>query len=158
MMGGNQNNTRFLFEEAKFKLNREAGKIIKAGGLYKTAPWGTSFPFPFFNQALELSTTHSAEKLLKVLLGIEKNMGRERTGILNEPRGIDLDILYFGEAVINLSDLIIPHPRMHLRRFVMQPLADDWPEWRHPVLEKSNTEILRNLDDTLWVEKITDGI
>lgn len=158
MMGGNLGDREKTMSEALNRLEKQAGKIIKAGAIYKTAPWGSDSNHYFLNRVVEIETNLEPGQLLAVLLGIEKEMGRQRSGNLNEPRTIDLDILYFGGERIKTKDLEVPHPRMHLRRFVMQPLAEEWPLWVHPVFGKNSLEILETLEDKLPVEKLGNGI
>ncbi len=150
--------TLSLFERAKVQLMQLAGKITKQSEWYRTEPWGTTVPLPFLNQVLEIETQLEAESLLSVLLSIEIDLGRKRNAIVNEPRTIDLDILYFGNEIVEKPNLQIPHPRMHLRRFVMEPLAEKWPHWVHPKLKRSNLEIWRDLEDVSKVEKLGNGL
>lgn len=147
-------NSAQILEGAVSTIQQRVGKLVKAGSVYKTEPWGSDAPLPFLNRIIEVETGLGPSELLSELLKIEMEMGRHRTGKLNEPRTLDIDILMFGEEVIKTENLVIPHPRMHLRRFVMQPLADDWPGKIHPVLGKSSLEILQSLEDELGVEKI----
>jgi 2-amino-4-hydroxy-6-hydroxymethyldihydropteridine diphosphokinase len=158
MMGGNLGDTVFLFEKAKLGIGRKIGSIIKESSLYRTEPWGTTIPLPFLNQAIEISTALSPQQTLSTLLSIEQDLGRQRSGLLNESRSIDLDILYFGDIILDQTDLKIPHPRLHQRRFVMEVLAEEWPYLIHPVLQMSSLEILKDLKDPLRVEKVKDGI
>lgn len=97
--------------------------------MYETAPVGYVDQPPFLNQVIAVRTTLDAPSLLHILLDIERALGRVRT-IRNGPRTIDMDILLFGDAVIDLPDLKVPHPRMLERRFVLEPLAEIAPEWK----------------------------
>jgi 2-amino-4-hydroxy-6-hydroxymethyldihydropteridine diphosphokinase len=159
MLGGNLGDTQSLFEKAKIQLMHLCGTIKKQSELYRTEPWGISaVPLPFLNQVVEIETKLEAESLLSVLLNIEINLGRKRNAILNEPRTIDLDILYFGNEMIDQPNLQIPHPRMHLRRFVLEPLAEKWPQWVHPKMKRSNLELWKDLEDVSKVEKLANGL
>ena len=109
---------------------------------YRTQPVGIEGDNWFINAVLSINTSLSSGELIEMLLDIEKEMGRTRSAIRWESRIIDLDVLLFGNDIINDKNLIVPHPRMHLRRFVMAPMADIAPELVHPVLGKSMAEIL----------------
>ncbi len=112
---------------------------------YRTQPVGIEGDKWFINAVLAINTTLSPGELIGMLLGIEKDMGRTRSGVRWESRVIDLDVLLFGNEIINDKNLIVPHPRMHTRRFVMAPMADIAPELVHPVLGKSMAEILEGI-------------
>ena len=109
---------------------------------YRTEPVGVEGQNWFINAVLSINTSLAPAELIEALLGIEKKMGRTRSEIKWESRIIDLDILLFGNEIINDKNLIIPHPRMHTRRFVMAPMADIAPELIHPVLGESMSDIL----------------
>jgi 2-amino-4-hydroxy-6-hydroxymethyldihydropteridine diphosphokinase len=126
--------------------------IIKESPIYITPPWGYEDQPEFLNQVLEVQTKMRPGRLLAYLKRIEKKMGRMKT-FRNGPRLIDLDILFYGQRVIERSKLRIPHPRLHERSFVLVPLKDIAPEFNHPVLNmmvetmlaKINTEGVRPL-------------
>ncbi len=126
--------------------------IIKESPIYITPPWGYEDQPEFLNQVLEVQTKMRPGRLLAYLKRIEKKMGRMKT-FRNGPRLIDLDILFYGQRVIERSKLCIPHPRLHERSFVLVPLKDIAPEFNHPVLNmtvetmlaKINTEGVRPL-------------
>ena len=150
MLGGNSNNTRMIFMQAIDLLTQKNCEIINKSSLYETAPWGIQNQSNFLNQALWIKTSLSPLDLLDSILKIENLLGRVRT-IRNGPRVIDIDILLFNQEVINESDLKIPHPRMHLRRFNLLPLNEIAPFWIHPVLNQEISEILINCTDSLEV-------
>jgi 2-amino-4-hydroxy-6-hydroxymethyldihydropteridine diphosphokinase len=89
--------------------------------------------------------------LLTHLQFLEKEIGRQPKKVLNEPRVIDLDLIAFGQQIISTPDLILPHPRAHLRSFVLAPLSEIWPDYVLPAQQKTVSELLRELDigDTL---------
>ena len=107
---------------------REAAKRIGAGrlsGIRETEPWGYADQPPFLNAAAEIDTELDARELLDVLLEVEQGLGRERgTGPRFGPREIDLDLLLFGSVTIDEPGLTVPHPRLHERRFALEPLAE----------------------------------
>ncbi|MBN2418135.1 MAG: 2-amino-4-hydroxy-6-hydroxymethyldihydropteridine diphosphokinase [Deltaproteobacteria bacterium] len=112
---------------------------------YRTEPVGVEGQNWFVNVVLAVNTSLSSAELIEVLLDIEKKMGRTRSGIRWESRVIDLDILLFGNEIINDKNLTVPHPRMHVRRFVMAPMADIAPELIHPVKGKSMADLLQEI-------------
>lgn len=99
---------------------------------------------PFFNAVAQVQTTLGSHALLERLLEIERTLGRQRRAKW-EPRLIDLDILLFGDQIISSHDLVIPHPLMHERRFVLEPLSDIAPDAVHPVLQMTAKGLLENL-------------
>ncbi len=115
---------------------------------YRTEPVGVEGQSWFINAVLSINTSLTPAELIEALLGFEKQMGRTRSGIKWESRIIDLDILLFGNEIINDKYLIVPHPRMHTRRFVMAPMADIAPELIHPVLGESMSEILGRIPES----------
>ncbi len=115
-------------------------------GFYRTTPVGVKGQDWYVNGVISLRTVLPAHDLLNWLLGIEKRMGRVRKDKW-DPRTIDLDILLFGQTVINHEDLTIPHPFMHLRRFVLVPMVQLAPDSIHPVLGKTMSWLLENFSD-----------
>lgn len=126
-------------------------KVEKGSSLYTTEPIGYVGQDWFLNSVVEVSTLLSPKDLLHRCQAIEEQMGRVRT-MLWGPRTIDLDILLYGEEIIEDDELIIPHPNMHKRGFVLVPLAEIAPEVIHPKLNKKASELLRQLKDGHKVE------
>lgn len=131
----------------------EFGRIRQVSSIYETEPVEFREQPWFLNCVVELETSLPAGELLGGLLRIEKAMGRERT-VRKGPRNIDIDILLFGNAVIQSAGLNVPHPAMQERRFVLDPLAEIAGEVRHPVLRKTVRELLEELPEGQVVRKI----
>jgi len=132
---------------------REEIKIEKISSFYLTEPVEVKGGW-FVNCVLEATTNKKPEELLKILLKIEKKMGRIRIKENKISRVIDLDLLFYEEEIIKEKDLILPHPSLHKRRFILIPLNEINPGLYHPVLKKSIKEILESLNDKYRVEKI----
>ena len=122
----------------------EAVRLVRMSSLFETEPVGYEDQPDFINAVLEIGTPLTPRELLAAVKEIEQRMGRTRT-VRFGPRIIDVDILLFGQRVIDEPGLTIPHPRMHERRFVLGPLAEIAPEAVHPVLKKSVMELYRDL-------------
>jgi 2-amino-4-hydroxy-6-hydroxymethyldihydropteridine diphosphokinase len=127
------------------KRLKDKGIVIKkVSSMYETKPWGLEEQPDFINMAVEAETGLSPEELLKTLKGVEKEMGRKET-IKWGPRIIDLDILFYDDAVINMEHLQIPHPLLHKRDFVVLPLSEIAPDKVHPVLKKNIRQLKEEL-------------
>lgn len=114
---------------------------VECSPVYETPPWGYFDQPNFLNQVVKAETELSPGELLRYLKEIEKDLGRQDS-FLNGPRKIDLDIIFFDDAVIESPPITIPHPRMDDRGFVLLPLADLAPEFKHPVLDLSVQDML----------------
>ena len=114
---------------------------LECSPVYETPPWGYLDQPNFLNQVVMAETELSPGELLRYLKEIEKDLGRQDS-FLNGPRKIDLDIIFFDDAVIDSPPITIPHPRMDDRGFVLLPLADLAPEFKHPVLDLSVQDML----------------
>ena len=122
-------------------------QIIKWSKFYQTEPVDYKNQDWFINCVVKIETDLDPVKLIKELKSIEYDAGRMDDTVRFGPRILDLDILLFDEIVMNSSDLIIPHPRMHKRRFVLKPMCDIDPSIVHPVLIKKVSELLAVLDE-----------
>jgi 2-amino-4-hydroxy-6-hydroxymethyldihydropteridine diphosphokinase len=118
--------------------------LLRLSPVYETAPVGPPQP-PYLNMVAELETELSPTGLLAEMLRIEKALGRERRERWG-PRTLDLDLLLYGDLVLEEAGLSVPHPRLHERAFVLVPLLDLLPEGRHPLLGQSFAELLASLD------------
>ncbi len=123
-------------------------RLIAAAGVYETAPVDCpQDSASFLNTVIEIETDTGPHALLKVLRLIEREMGRADAREKNSPRTIDLDILYLGDRVMDEEALMLPHPRMHLRRFVLQPLSDIRADLVIPFQTRTISELLHALKD-----------
>jgi 2-amino-4-hydroxy-6-hydroxymethyldihydropteridine diphosphokinase len=130
-----------------------SGTVFAASSLYETEPVEFTEQPWFVNCVVGLETGMSPRELLNALLAIEHTMGRQRTQ-LKGPRKIDLDILLFAGEVIHEPGLVIPHPALAQRRFVLEPLAEIAPDVVHPVLGKSMRQLKAELPDGQIVRKM----
>jgi 2-amino-4-hydroxy-6-hydroxymethyldihydropteridine diphosphokinase len=145
-MGGNLGDPVAQCREAVRGLEEHPDvTVLRCSSLYRTEPLGKHDQNWFVNGVVLCETTLGPERLLFVLQQMEKRCGRvrrERWG----PRTLDLDLLSFGEVVLETESLTLPHPRLHERRFVLVPLLEVAPNWRHPVLLRTARELLEALD------------
>lgn len=119
---------------------RSLGEVAAVSSFYETEPVEFTAQPWFLNCAVKLNTEKMPKQLLNAVLDIEKEMGRKRLK-KKGPRTIDIDILLFGNSVIDTKGLTVPHPAMHERRFVLEPLAEIAPEVRHPVFKRTAREL-----------------
>ena len=143
-MGSNLGDREKYLREAISRL-RDLGVIKQVSAFYETQPVEVQSEQPWFlNCALAMETELVPLAFLGRMLAVEQSMGRVRT----EPKGprtIDIDIVFFGDDVLNTPELTIPHPAMHQRRFVLEPLAEIAPALMHPVLKRTVQELLDSL-------------
>jgi 2-amino-4-hydroxy-6-hydroxymethyldihydropteridine diphosphokinase len=125
--------------------------VKKISHLYLTEPVGNIRQDWFLNCVVEIQTDVNPKKLLSSFKSIEQKLGRTKT-VKNGPRTIDIDILFYGDHVIKTKTLVIPHPLMQERLFVLQPMMDINPDFIHPVFKKSIHELY---NDHPWTEKVT---
>ncbi|MBN8581746.1 MAG: 2-amino-4-hydroxy-6-hydroxymethyldihydropteridine diphosphokinase [Anaerolineae bacterium] len=119
--------------------------VKKKSPVYETPPWGYADQPPFLNQVVMVTTYLEPESLLSHLKRLETVLGREPT-FENGPRVIDVDILFYDDVILNSPPLVIPHPRLHTRAFVLVPLNDLAPDLVHPLMGKTVNELLLNVD------------
>lgn len=138
-LGNRENNIK-----AALDLIGEKCKILKISSTYETEPVGYKAQGLFLNCAIQIETGLEPEELLGFLQSIEKKLGRTKA-IKNGPRTIDLDILFYGSRIIKEANLVIPHPRLHERLFVLAPLSEICPDFVHPESKKSIGEIRKTI-------------
>ena len=155
-IGSNLGDKFAILNTAKNSISDQLGFINKASSIYRSEAWGKKDQPDFLNQLLLIKTNLSPSELLMKALKIENDLGRERKEVWG-PRVIDIDIIFYEDRIINEPHLIIPHPRMHLRQFVLQPMAEIVPAWNHPIFNKSVIELVDLCPDPLKVEKIKES-
>jgi 2-amino-4-hydroxy-6-hydroxymethyldihydropteridine diphosphokinase len=151
LLGSNLGNSRELLEEAIRNVGIHLGEIIETSKLYKTAPWGKAEQPPFLNQVVRLKSELPPKEMLTKIHLIESKMGRIRQEKWGQ-RIIDIDILYYNDLIFNSLDLKLPHPEIQNRRFTLVPLVDLSPDFIHPILQLSNSDLLAKCEDKLDVE------
>ena len=153
-LGSNMGERAQQLREAIVRL-QALGRVVAVSSFYETEPVEYTQQPWFLNCAVALETERMPEQLLSELLKIELGMGRRRRqGPVKGPRPIDIDILLFGESIVETPELTIPHPGMHERRFVLEPLAEIAAEAPHPVLKQTVGELLAALPAGQGVRKL----
>jgi 2-amino-4-hydroxy-6-hydroxymethyldihydropteridine diphosphokinase len=154
LLGSNLNNPQKQLAKATKLIEASIGIVKRASAFYETAAWGNTNQPNFLNQVIIAHTTFDVYTTLQKNLAIEQKMGRVRT-VKNAPRIIDIDILFFNKEIINTKDLVVPHPLLQQRRFVLTPLNELSPHFKHPILQKTIHQLLPICKDDLAVTKIT---
>lgn len=153
-LGSNLNDRLQNLNSAKFHLEEVFGKSITESSVYETEPWGYKDKFLYYNQVLLFKTDMDPLPILEIITNIEKKMGRTRNSAGYESRIIDIDILFYNNLIIDIPELKIPHPGIHLRKFTLIPLDEIASEYIHPLLKISVNEMLLKCSDDLKVQKI----
>lgn len=135
-----------MLERAVAAMNSAPIRVLRQSSFYVTEPVDTPGQPWFLNAVVEAETSLLPLQLLHALLRIERELGRRRI-TPHGPRTVDLDILFYGSSVIRSRELEVPHPRLPERRFVLVPLVQIAPEFRHPALHKSLTQLLADTSD-----------
>ena len=157
-LGGNLGNCLINLNTAIRLIEERAGKSIAKSSVYQSEAWGMESAPVFFNQVIKIETKLPAQELMTILLETEKILGRERTGESGyKNRVMDIDILFFNNEIIKTSSLEIPHPRLHIRNFVLFPLHEIAPGFIHPVFKKTISELVKASPDKGEVKKLNDG-
>lgn len=149
LLGANIGDKKAMFETVEQHLTQHVGECIKKSAIYTSKSWGFESEDEFWNQIMIVKTEYSAYDALLRCQAIENKCGRVRhTGKGYESRTIDIDILYFNSDIIETDDLTIPHPLLHVRRFTLVPLCEVLPDYVHPILMKTNAQLLEECPDT----------
>jgi len=172
LIGGNQGDRRQMITHATDLIRQRIGSVVACSHIYETAPWGRFAPDErpqgFYNQALEVTTDLPPHDALREALCIERILGRQRGKVESSPsaaansqlsihnsklytsRPIDIDLIFYNSIVVDSPDLTLPHPRMHLRRFVLVPMCDIASNYTHPILNKTMKQLLDECTDTSY--------
>jgi len=142
-IGSNLGNRFINIEKAKYELMKNGIRIVKTSSYYETLSWPNPKNPKFYNIVLKIKTILNEIELLLICKEIEKFLGRKKS-IKNSPRECDIDIIDFGNSNVK-SEVILPHPRMHTRNFVLFPLFELNKNWRHPILKQNIKKLINAL-------------
>ena len=151
LLGGNQGDVKRTLQTAQQLINSRVGAVMRCSHRYESEPWGFPAAQRFSNQALEVSTDLSPLEVLDACQGIERELGRNRaaeaiekasSGAAYSSRPIDIDIIFYGDEVIDDERLTVPHPLLAEREFALQPLAEIMRRHRHPITGVTVGEML----------------
>ncbi len=151
LLGGNLGDRSLILKRAIAMMEEDVGNIEKCSSVYETEPWGYNDDNSYLNQVVILNTELSPKSLLHELLQIESKLGRKRDSSYYASRAIDLDILFYDDLVINMENLIIPHPLLEKRMFTLAPLNEIASELMHPRLKCTIKDLIGICDDKLKV-------
>jgi len=162
LLGSNQGFRYKNLLLAKYFIQRFIGEVVAVSDIYETEPWRvTGRQSAYLNQCLEIKTYKGVFQILNITQKIEKQLGR-KCKKQNQSRTIDIDILFYDTIFLNNENLIIPHPRLHLRKFTLLPLSEIAANFLHPVFNQTVQKILENVQDTsevkLYLSKISQKI
>jgi len=147
-LGSNLGNRNENLNKALINIQKRVGDIISSSSIYETTPCGFSSDNLFLNMVIKVNTSLLPDELLLVNKTIEQSMGRSCKSSDDssyEDRAIDLDILFYDSVEMSTPELTIPHPLLHTRLFVLEPMSEIAPEWEHPVLHKTMSILKVNL-------------
>lgn len=153
LLGSNRGDRGYFLNTAIEIIQEQLGEVLCKSSVYETEPWGFDAPIPFLNQVVRIETKLSPQETLSTIKKIESGLGRERRSTLDyESRVIDIDILLFNDLVFSETNLQIPHPRMHLRKFTLMPLAEISGNITHPILKVDMNTLNKTCPDKLNVQ------
>ncbi len=153
LLGSNLGDRERYLERAAELIAQQVAPVVKSSSVYQTQAWGKTDEPDYLNQVLQVQTDLTAEEVLTRTLAIEQQLGRVRAERWGS-RIIDIDLLFYGQDVIDTPDLQVPHPRLHERRFTLEPLAEIAPDLQHPILKVSASELKSLLKDDLIIKKL----
>jgi 2-amino-4-hydroxy-6-hydroxymethyldihydropteridine diphosphokinase len=155
--GSNKGNRLNYIVNSLKELEVQVGRIVRVSNLYKTESWGFKSR-DFYNGCVILKTKFSPQIVLKKLLSIEDILGRTRSRVDKySSREIDLDLLFFDQLILSSQDLMLPHPNLNKRNFVLIPMFDIAPEFIHPIIKKSIKNLLLISKDNSVIKKIKNN-
>lgn len=154
ILGSNLDGKFQYLKSAKELLKCNVGHVLKASSVYVSPPWGYNSSNEYVNQLLLIETDLTPLDLLDKNLLIEKVLGRERFENGYADRTIDIDILFYENQICDTERLVLPHPRLHLRKFCLEPLAEVLSDWEHPKFRVSITQLRKECEDKSDLRKI----
>lgn len=154
LLGSNLGDRNRYLKEALQHLKNDVGRIVRVSSVYETQSWGVADLPDYLNQVVEMETLFLPQEILKKTQLIEEMLHRQRTKKWHS-RTIDIDVLFFGNLVVDLPGLKIPHPQIQNRLFTLVPLNELIPNFIHPVLKKTIKELQQEVNDDLLVKKYT---
>ena len=153
LLGSNLGDRKLFLKQAIDHIEAKIAPVVKLSSIFETQSWGKTDAPDYLNQVVQLYTTLPAGTLLEKILAIEILLGRERKEKWGS-RTIDIDILFYGDEIIQEPDLQVPHPELHKRRFTLEPLAEIAADLIHPILHKDILQLKNELIDDLIVKKV----
>jgi 2-amino-4-hydroxy-6-hydroxymethyldihydropteridine diphosphokinase len=151
-LGSNLGNRESLLQDAITEIENRVGRVIEKSKVYESTPWRVEGQENYLNQILKVKTELLADDVLVTILDVEKELGRVRLEKWGE-RLIDIDIIFYNDAIIETPQLCVPHKHMHERMFVLTPLHDIAPDVVHPKYNKTVVELLEQCRDTELVKE-----
>ena len=154
LLGGNMGDSAELCRKAVELIEKQIGETTRVSSLYSSEAWGFETEQDFINQAVVVRTSLPPHRVLELALEIEAQLGRKRSGKGYSSRTMDIDVIFYGGKIIDTPRLTVPHPRLHLRNFVLIPLCEIIPDFVHPVFGKTIRQLLEECPDEGKVWKI----
>jgi len=152
-IGSNLGDRQLFLDLATKALSTVFGKAVEKSSIYQTSAWGLTDQPDFYNQVIAYETVKSSTVVFERIMKIERKLGRVRKTKWG-PRTIDIDLLFYGDLSIKKPKLIVPHPRIAERRFVLAPLVEIAPKFIHPILNKNLKELLDHCKDDQTVKRL----
>jgi len=157
-IGGNIGNKRTNFDKVYTHITNGLGEIVKHSSVYETPPWGFEADERFWNQVLLVETQLAPIEILQKVKEIESKFERKSDNQRYASREMDIDILYYDDLFLETENLIIPHPRIHQRKFVLVPLNEIAPDFKHPLLRFTSMQMLENCKDSSVILKLENFV
>lgn len=153
LLGSNLGDRHLLLQQAIGMIGLEVAPVVVRSSVYETQSWGKTDLPDYLNQVIMVKTDKTAREVLDIVLAIEESLGRKRLEKWGS-RTMDIDILFYGGAIVDEPGLTIPHPELHRRRFTLEPLAEIAPGLIHPVIKKNILQLKTELKDELIVKML----
>jgi 2-amino-4-hydroxy-6-hydroxymethyldihydropteridine diphosphokinase len=146
-LGSNVGDRSFNLAKGLEMIGQRTGQVVLQSGIYETEPWGCETQLTFYNQVVKLDTKLGPIDLLEAIHDTEMKLGRDPEAPRFSDRVLDIDILFFGNLVVKLPELVIPHPFLQERKFVLVPFAEISPGTEHPIFQKTISQLLSECTD-----------